>query len=147
MKFAILKKINAFTYIEVLFAFLITTLILIIIPPLIKSTFTFNFLNSNDMVVEVEFFARDLTQDLLEKNTKVNVNKYNLSHLEIKNEQNTISYKLNNNKIIKYINGKGNITILNNVKTIEYNIIKRNSILIKLKLIDGRQTFEKQIYI
>lgn len=145
MKFAIIKKISAFTYIEVLFALMITVLLLTIIPGIFKSTTALSFLANDHLNIESEFFARDLTQDLMNKKANIIIDKSKETQLLIEEENKLISYNFKNNKIIKSINGKGNITILNNVKAIKFRILKNKSLLVNLKIFDKDKTFEKQI--
>ncbi|KRG10265.1 competence protein [Staphylococcus sp. NAM3COL9] len=129
-----------------LFALMITILLLTIMPPLFKSTTAFSVLNNDHLNIESEFFARDLTQDLMDKRADIITDKSKETQLLIKEKNKLISYNFKNNKIIKSINGNGNITLLNNVKTIKYRILKNKSLLVNLKIFDKDKTFEKQIY-
>ncbi|WP_241957755.1 competence type IV pilus minor pilin ComGF, partial [Staphylococcus equorum] len=113
------KKIKAFTYIEVLFALMITVLLLTIIPSLFKSTTALSVLANDHLNIESEFFARDLTQDLMNNKGDIMIDKSKGTQLSIKDKNKLISYSFKNNKIVKSINGKGNITLLNNVKAIK----------------------------
>ncbi|RIM95790.1 competence protein, partial [Staphylococcus shinii] len=65
MKNAMVKKIKAFTYIEVLFALLITILIFTILPSIFKTTHFIESHFTNQINLDLEFFAADLTRDLL----------------------------------------------------------------------------------
>ncbi|WP_172793151.1 competence type IV pilus minor pilin ComGF [Staphylococcus sp. NAM3COL9] len=125
---------------------MITILLLTIMPPLFKSTTAFSVLNNDHLNIESEFFARDLTQDLMDKRADIITDKSKETQLLIKEKNKLISYNFKNNKIIKSINGNGNITLLNNVKTIKYRILKNKSLLVNLKIFDKDKTFEKQIY-
>lgn len=145
MEFAIIKKIKAFTYIEVLFALMITVLLLTIIPSLFKSTTALSVLANDHLNIESEFFARDLTQDLMNNEGDIMIDKSKGTQLSIKDKNKLISYSFKNNKIVKSINGKGNITLLNNVKAIKFRILKNKSLLVNLKIFDRDKTFEKQI--
>ena len=100
MKFAIIKKISAFTYIEMLFALMITVLLLTIIPGIFKSTTTLGFLANDHLNIESEFFARDLTQDLMNKKANIIIDKSKETQLLIEEENKLISY---NFKIIKLL--------------------------------------------
>ncbi|MEX5860273.1 type IV pilus minor pilin ComGF family protein, partial [Staphylococcus saprophyticus] len=62
------NKFRAFTYIEVLFALFITILIFSILPALIRTTGTINEQIMNAQEVDLAFFSRDLTQDLIKEN-------------------------------------------------------------------------------
>ncbi|WP_432724513.1 competence type IV pilus minor pilin ComGF [Staphylococcus equorum] len=147
MEFAIIKKIKAFTYIEVLFALMITVLLLTIIPSLFKSTTALSVLANDHLNIESEFFARDLTQDLMNRKGDIMIDKSKATKLSIKDKDKNklISYSFKNNKIVKSINGKGNITLLNNVKAINFRILKNKSLFVNLKIFDKDKTYEKQI--
>ncbi|WP_445194620.1 hypothetical protein ACT9T3_07095 [Staphylococcus xylosus] len=67
MKNAMVKGFKAFTYIEVLFALFITILIFTILPTLFKTTHFIETRLATQSNLDLEFFAVDLTRDLLEK--------------------------------------------------------------------------------
>ncbi|PTI01819.1 competence protein, partial [Staphylococcus xylosus] len=65
MKNAMAKKLKSFTYVEVLFALFITILIFTILPSLFKTTHFIEARLTNQTNLDLEFFAADLTRDLL----------------------------------------------------------------------------------
>ncbi len=147
MKNAMVKKLKAFTYVEVLFALFITILIFTILPSLFKTTHFIEARLSNQTNLDLEFFAVDLTRDLLAKNPQIIVNDVRKSKIVIKNKDKDIIYELKNNKIIKSINGKGNITLLNNVKSVEFKVVNYKTLKVNLNIIEKGNYYEKQLYI
>lgn len=145
MKNAMVKKLKAFTYVEVLFALFITILIFTILPSLFKTTHFIEARLSNQTNLDLEFFAVDLTRDLLAKNFQIIVSYVRKSKIVIKNKD--IIYELKNNKIIKSINGKGNITLLNNVKSVEFKVVNYKTLKVNLNIIEKGHSYEKQLYI
>ncbi|XKF72813.1 ComGF family competence protein [Staphylococcus pseudoxylosus] len=139
------KKLKAFTYVEVLFALFITILIFTILPSLFKTTHFIEAQLSNQTNLDLEFFAVDLTRDLLAKNFQIIVSDVRKSKIVIKNKD--IIYELKNNKIIKSINGKGNITLLNNVKSVEFKVVNYKTLKVNLNIIEKGHSYEKQLYI
>ncbi|MDG0842538.1 ComGF family competence protein [Staphylococcus equorum] len=125
---------------------MITVLLLTIIPPLFKSTTTLSILANDHLNIESEFFARDLTQDLMNRKANIIIDKSKETQLLIKEKNKLISYRFKNNKIIKSINGKGNITLLNNVKAMKFQFSENKSLVVNLKIFDKDKTFEKQIH-
>lgn len=147
MKNAMVKKLKAFTYVEVLFALFITILIFTILPSLFKTTHFIEARLSNQTNLDLEFFAVDLTRDLLAKNFQIIVSDVRKSKIVIKNKDKDIIYELKNNKIIKSINGKGNITLLNNVKSVEFKVVNYKTLKVNLNIIEKGHSYEKQLYI
>lgn len=141
------KKLKAFTYVEVLFALFITILIFTILPSLFKTTHFIEARLSNQTNLDLEFFAVDLTRDLLAKNFQIIVSDVRKSKIVIKNKDKDIIYELKNKKIIKSINGKGNITLLNNVKSVEFKVVNYKTLKVNLNIIEKGHSYEKQLYI
>ena len=147
MKNAMAKKLKSFTYVEVLFALFITILIFTILPSLFKTTHFIEARLANQTNLDLEFFAADLTRDLLGKNSQIKVNDIRKNKVVIKNKDKNIIYEFKNSKIIKSINGKGNITLLNNVKSVEFSVVNYKTLKVNLNIIEKRNSYEKQLYI
>lgn len=126
---------------------MITVIILSAIPSLIKTTTLLKPQNLYHINTEIEFFARDLTNDLLAIKNGTTHTKANGKYLLFSNGEKEISYELKNDKIIKTIQGRGNITMLNNVKAINFKILKFNTIKIMLKIFEEGYVIEKEIYL
>lgn len=147
MRYVINYNIKAFTYIELLFSLMITVIILSAIPSLIKTTTLLKPQHLYHINTEIEFFARDLTNDLLAIKNGTTHTKANGKYLLFSNGEKEITYELKNDKIIKTIHGRGNITMLNNVKAINFKILKFNTIKIMLKIFEEGYVIEKEIYL
>ncbi|MDT3966907.1 competence type IV pilus minor pilin ComGF [Staphylococcus saprophyticus] len=139
------NKFRAFTYIEVLFALFITILIFSILPTLIRTTGTINEQIMNAQEVDLAFFSRDLTQDLIKENAYVLKNQSDEHHIVIRNKQRNIIYEFKNNKLIKTLDGKGNITTLHNVVSAKFKIINDKSVVINFKIFKKGIYYEKKI--
>lgn len=147
MRYVTKYNIKAFTYIELLFSLMITLIILSAIPSLIKTTTLLKPQNLYHINTEIEFFARDLTNDLIAIRSGTTHTKANGKYLLFSNGEKEISYELKNDKVIKTIQGRGNITMLNNVKAINFKILKFNTIKIMLKIFEEGYVIEKEIYL
>ncbi|WP_436859908.1 competence type IV pilus minor pilin ComGF [Staphylococcus caeli] len=133
MNAVIKNKCHAFTYIETLFTLFIIIIIFSILPILIKTASIINNQVLNNYDIELVFFSRDFTQDLIEDDATIILKESSNHKISIKTAHKIISYEYKNNKIIKTVNGKGNITMLNDVKDIQFKILNNKSIVINLK--------------
>ncbi|MFH4916834.1 competence type IV pilus minor pilin ComGF [Staphylococcus cohnii] len=145
MKNVFTNKYSSFTYIEVLFALFITLLIFTILPLLYKSITPIKHQSNFESSIDIEFFSRDLTETLLQRNSKALEIDKNGRILKFDTRENIIRYEFKNNKIIKTINNTGNITLLNNVTNAQFILLKNKHIKLKLKMHYTGGTFEKAI--
>lgn len=145
MTIAIRNKYYAFTYLETLFTLLIIIVIFSILPNLIKTVNIINNQVLNDYDIELAFFSRDLTQDLIEDEATILLKESDDQKLSIENAHKIISYEFKNNKIIKTINGKGNITVLNSVNGVRFKILNNKSVVINLKKLEKGQFYVKKL--
>ncbi|MCE5099649.1 ComGF family competence protein [Staphylococcus cohnii] len=145
MKNVFTNKYSSFTYIEVLFALFITLLIFTMLPLLYKSITPIKHQSNFESSIDIEFFSRDLTDTLLQRNSKALEIDKNGRILKFDIRENTIRYEFKNNKIIKTINNTGNITLLNNVTNAQFILLKNKHIKLKLKMHYTGGTFEKAI--
>ncbi|MFQ3877640.1 competence type IV pilus minor pilin ComGF [Staphylococcus xylosus] len=83
----------------------------------------------------------------MRKNSRIIENGIRKNKIVIKNNDKDIVYEYKNNKIIKSVNGNGNITILNNVKSVEFNIINYETLKVNLNIIAKGNYYERQLYI
>ena len=110
-------NIKAFTYIEALFALFVTTLILALLPTILKLTsFYLNTAQKNNYEIE------------------------NAYTIKLKKDKDVIRYIYKNRKIYKNINQKGNITLLNHV--LSTRILKTNDNIVKLLITTGETNDE-----
>lgn len=138
-------KIKAFSLIEMILAMMTISIILLIVPGTIKISKM--FLNeSKDLTsVDFEFFASDLIDDFKTIDRKQIEIKPHSILINKTNEQ--IEYKLLNNKIIKTINDKGNITMLNNVLSFSIDKDQDAILRISISLKDGALIRNKIMFV
>ncbi|BCN88483.1 prepilin-type N-terminal cleavage/methylation domain-containing protein [Staphylococcus argenteus] len=138
-------KVKAFSLIEMILAMMAISIILLIVPDTIKISKT--FLNeSKDLTsVDFEFFARDLIDDFKKIDKKqIEIKPHNIL-INKTNEQ--IEYKFLNNKIIKTVNDKGNITMLNNVLSFSINKDQNDTLRISISLKEGELIRKKILFV
>ncbi|WP_186306148.1 competence type IV pilus minor pilin ComGF [Staphylococcus epidermidis] len=128
-----LFNIKAFTYIEALFALFVTTLILALLPIILKLTSFYLNTAQNNEDIQFEFFRRDLLKEKM--TTKNNYEIENAYTIKLKKNKDVIRYIYKNRKIYKNINQRGNITLLNHV--LSTRILKTNDNIVKLLITTG----------
>lgn len=133
------NRIQGFTFIEMIFALLITIVILTSLPLTIKLVSHYKALANENSSIEFEFFHRDLIRDINQHNLKLFMK--NNHTLILRNNESSIEYTFKNNKVYKQINGKGNVTLLNQV--IVEKIIKSNDNVIKIILKVGNPNYKQ----
>ncbi|MCI1166822.1 competence type IV pilus minor pilin ComGF [Staphylococcus aureus] len=117
-------NVKAFSLIEMLVAMMVISITLLIVPDLIRLSKTF-LIESRDLTtVDFEFFSI-----ILHKGEEM------------------IEYKLINNKIIKVVNDRGNITMINNVTAFTANIYYKSIIKITITVKVGTNVQTKTIYV
>ena len=127
-----LFNIKAFTYIEALFALFVTTLILALLPTILKLTSFYLNTAQNNEDIQFEFFRRDLVKN--------NYEIENAYTIKLKKNKDVIRYIYKNRKIYKNINQRGNITLLNHV--LSTRILKTNDNIVKLLITTGEANDE-----
>ena len=133
-----LFNIKAFTYIEALFALFVTTLILALLPIILKLTSFYLNTAQNNEDIQFEFFRRDLLKEKM--TTQNNYEIENAYTIKLKKDKDVIRYIYKNRKIYKNINQKGNITLLNHV--LSTRILKTNDNIVKLLITTGETNDE-----
>lgn len=156
-KFVLLKKelkkviayknnnFKAFTLIEMLFSFSIFCLLLSLIPPLFQTVNLLSKQVNNASPINFEFFAQDITREfngIPLKNITVQSN-----HLIVENENEITNYTFTKEKIYKTVNGKGNITLLQNIKYFKIKKINNKYITVDIVLIEDNQEYHKTLII
>ena len=96
-----LFNIKAFTYIEALFALFVTTLILALLPTILKLTSFYLNTAQNNEDIQFEFFRRDLLKEKM--TTKNNYEIENAYTIKLKKNKDVIRYIYKNRKIYKNI--------------------------------------------
>ena len=85
-----LFNIKAFTYIEALFALFVTTLILALLPTILKLTSFYLNTAQNNEDIQFEFFRRDLLKEKM--TTKNNYEIENAYTIKLKKDKDVIRY-------------------------------------------------------
>ncbi|MEL0538886.1 competence type IV pilus minor pilin ComGF [Staphylococcus debuckii] len=139
------NKFLAFTLIETLFAFSIFCLALSLIPPLFQSVNALNNQINDTALINFEFFSQDITRELNEisiKNIEIDNN-----HLIAKKKGRLINYTFTKEKIYKTVDGKGNITLLQNIKDFKLTKINNKYIKVDLTLFENNRQYKKILII
>ena len=139
------NRFNAFTLIEMLFSFSIFCIVLSLIPPLFQTVTVLNKQVNDTSLINFEFFAQDITRELNDipiKNITVENN-----HLVVKHEDELTNYTFTKEKIYKTIDGKGNITLLQNLKDFKIAKINNKYIMVDIILIEDNKEYYKKLFI
>ncbi|MBM0785086.1 competence protein ComYC [Staphylococcus epidermidis] len=115
-----------------------TTLILALLPTILKLTSFYLNTAQNNEDIQFEFFRRDLLKEKM--TTQNNFEIENAYTIKIKKDKDVIRYIYKNRKIYKSINQKGNITLLNHV--LSTRILKTNDNIVKLLITTGETNDE-----
>lgn len=127
-----------------LVAMLVISITLLIVPDLIRLSKTFLNESRELTTVDFEFFSRDILEDF--KGVDRNDIEIRQQRIILHKGEEMIEYKLINNKIIKVINDRGNITMLNNVTAFTANIYYKSIIKITITVKVGTNVQTKTIY-
>ena len=139
-------RIKSFSFIEMLFTMLILTIAAHLLPLLIKQAVLFNSHDTSTQYIELELFARDITQSIVTSQHKLTIiHPQKFSIATSKNQ--TYSYSYKNGKVIKQVNDTGYIILLNNVLSFRVATIATHHLAIHLKLVEKGEYFEKTIYL
>lgn len=122
-----------------IFSLLITIVLLSTVPLTIKIISQYKQIALENSSIEFELFHSDLLKEQKEDVLKPIIKDKHTLHL-INKEKNT-EYIFKNNKIYKQINGKGNITLLNQVSMVK--MIKSNDNIIKIILKVGNPNYNQ----
>lgn len=123
-------NVKAFSLIEMLVAMMVISIILLIVPDLIRLSKTFLIESRELTTVDFEFFSRDILEDF--KGVDKNDIEIRQQRIILHKGEEMIEYKLINNKIIKVVNDRGNITMINNVTAFTANIYYKSIIKITI---------------
>lgn len=144
MKKFVLKNNKGFTMIEMLLSLSILLIILALIPILIKSIYTLKDNAIDHTNYELIMFRKDLSEEI--KDCKVIID-YSNTRIKCIRNRNSTEYTLLNSKIFKSINGKGNITLLNNVESLNIQQLHQNTLKLDLLIRKGDKKVHEEIYI
>lgn len=138
-------NVKAFSLIEMLVAMMVISIILLIVPDLIRLSKTFLIESRELTTVDFEFFSRDILEDF--KGVDKNDIEIRQQRIILHKGEEMIEYKLINNKIIKVVNDRGNITMINNVTAFTANIYYKSIIKITITVKVGTNLQTKTIYV
>lgn len=127
-----------------LVAMMVISITLLIVPDLIRLSKTF-LIESRESTVDFEFFSRDILEDF--KGVDRNDIEIRQQRIILHKGEEMIEYKLINNKIIKVVNDRGNITLINNVTAFTANIYYKSIIKITITVKVGTNLQTKTIYV
>lgn len=133
------NKLPSFTFIEMIFSLLITIILLSTVPLTIKIISQYKQIALENSSIEFELFHSDLLKEQKEDALKPIIKDKHTLHLI--NKEKNAEYIFKNNKIYKQINGKGNITLLNQVSMVK--MIKSNDNIIKIILKVGNPNYNQ----
>lgn len=144
MKKFVLKNNKGFTMIEMLLSLSFLLIILALIPILIKSIYTLKDNAIDHTNYELIMFRKDLSEEI--KDCKIIID-YSNTRIKCIRNRNSTEYTLLNSKIFKSINGKGNITLLNNVESLNIQQLHQNTLKLDLLIRKGDKKVHEEIYI
>ncbi|WP_353462102.1 competence type IV pilus minor pilin ComGF [Mammaliicoccus sciuri] len=144
MKKYVLKNSKGFTMIEMLLSLSFLLIILALIPLLIKSLYLFKDNAMDHTHFELMMFRKELSDEIKESTIKLD-NAHN--RIKFINEMHSTEFTLLNGKIIKTINGRGNITLVNNVKTFQVDKISNETFKVIIIIRKGDKEIHEEIYI
>lgn len=133
------NKLPSFTFIEMIFSLLITIVLLSTVPLTIKIISQYKQIALENSSIEFELFHSDLLKEQKKDALKPIIKDKHTLHLI--NKEKNAEYIFKNNKIYKQINGKGNITLLNQVSMVK--MIKLNDNIIKIILKVGNPNYNQ----
>lgn len=122
-----------------IFSLLITIVLLSTVPLTIKIISQYKQIALENSSIEFELFHSDLLKEQKEDVLKPIIKDKHTLHLI--NKEKNAEYIFKNNKIYKQINGKGNITLLNQVSMVK--MIKSNDNIIKIILKVGNPNYNQ----
>ncbi|WP_408020129.1 competence type IV pilus minor pilin ComGF [Staphylococcus durrellii] len=130
--------------IEMMFSLLIMLVIIQLVPLLLKTLLLYNSTMTSIADIELAFFLKDLITDY---NDTKDVTVLTDNAIKFHKDNTTYHYKFKNNKIIKAVNNKGNITMLNNVTKFKVTTLINKNIMINITVQDQGETIEKTLHL
>lgn len=144
MKKFVSKNNSGFTMIEMLLSLSFLLIILALIPLLIKSIYVFKDNALDHTNYELIMFRKDLSEEIKDTNIVID----NAHHkMKFIHNGNSKEYTLLNSKIYKSINGKGNITLLNNVELFNIQQVNQNTFKVDITIRKGDNKIHEEIFI
>ncbi|WP_248559360.1 competence type IV pilus minor pilin ComGF [Mammaliicoccus sciuri] len=139
-----MKNNKGFTMIEMLLSLSFLLIILALVPLLIKSLYLFKDNAMDHTHFELMMFRKELSDEIKESTIKLDSAN---NRIKFVNEIRSIEFTLLNEKIIKSINGRGNITLVNNVKAFQVDKISKETFKLFIIIRKGDKEIHEEIYI
>ncbi|PCF65719.1 hypothetical protein B4W74_01945 [Staphylococcus intermedius] len=117
--------------------------IVLLIPLIIMSLGQFKATVFDDRTYDIELMVKDISNSLHSENVKAQV--IRKKELEIHDDYSEVNYKLRNQKMIKTVGHKGNITMCNHVLDVYFEKIAHDFIVMKITYQEGTTTHEKEV--
>ncbi|QLK86079.1 competence type IV pilus minor pilin ComGF [Staphylococcus sp. 17KM0847] len=141
----IVSQSNGFTMIESLFSLFVQLIIVTLIPLLLLSLANFKNTFANDESYTHELMVKEIGDQIHHPHFKSLMIKQNT--LEVIHHHHVYTYRLSHLKIIKKVDGQGNITILNGVKKLQFTQMSKRLIQINMTYWQGRVWLEKSFIV
>ena len=133
----IVTQNNGFTLIETILGFMVQSIVIALIPILINILILFKSLVIYDDTYTFELMVKELSDSIDKAQfSKIKLTPHKII-LPLKHE--TITYTYGNQKLIKTVNGKGNITILNHISQIKFKKGSKNHLFMNVKYKVGKE--------
>ncbi|UXR79313.1 MULTISPECIES: competence type IV pilus minor pilin ComGF [unclassified Staphylococcus] len=131
--------------IESLFSLFVQMLIVVLLPALVLALINFRTSFIDDTSFLQELMAKEIAYHLHEPQAKIIGTNHQV--LKIKSGLTTYRYYIQNHKLIKQVDSKGNITVLNGVKHIKFIRISTKNLKIIITFLEGNSWIEKTFII
>ncbi|UEX89090.1 competence type IV pilus minor pilin ComGF [Staphylococcus ratti] len=127
---------NGFTLIESLIGLMIQTIIISLIPILIIVALQFKTLILYDRTYILEMMVKEISQT--KSASSISKTTVHPKKITIPTKNETITYTFDNQKIVKSVNGKGNITVFNQVHQLRFRKGFEHHIILEIKYLEGK---------
>lgn len=133
----IVAQKKGFTLIETTIGFMIQSILIAIIPILFYVLIQFKSLVIYDDTYTFELMVKELSDSI----GKAQLSQIKVEHhkITLPLQHETITYAYDNQKLIKTVNGKGNITVLNQVSEAKFKKVYKHHLLMNIKYKVGKE--------
>ena len=133
----IVTQQKGFTLIETTIGFMIQSILIAIIPILFYVLLQFKSLVIYDDTYTFELMVKELSDSIDKAQfSRIKVEPHKIT-LPLQHE--TITYAYDNQKLIKTVNGKGNITVLHQVSEAKFKKVYKHHLLMNIKYKVGKE--------
>ncbi|WAG29619.1 competence type IV pilus minor pilin ComGF [Staphylococcus chromogenes] len=133
----IVAQKKGFTLIETTIGFMIQSILIAIIPILFYVLIQFKSLVIYDDTYTFELMVKELSDSI----GKAQLSQIKVEHhkITLPLQHETITYAYDNQKLIKTVNGKGNITVLHQVSKAKFKKVYKHHLLMNIKYKVGKE--------